>query len=797
MGRRYFGQSVTRREDRRFLTGQGQYLDNLRVPGVLHAVLVRSPFAHARIVNVDSAPALSVPGVVAAFNGADLRPDWRSPLPMMWAVTDEVRIPDHWPLAVDVAKFAGDGVAVVVGRTLAAAKDGAEAVQAEYDPLPAVIDMEAALRGGAPLVHPQFGTNLCYRFALSNGETEAVFSSANVVISRRLRIPRLLPSPMETRAVLAEPGRRGDFTLTTTTQVPHMVRRFLVETVGLSEHELRVVAPDVGGGFGSKLNVYAEEGLALALARRIGAPVKWVEERSESSFGTTHGRGQIQDFSLAARRDGTLLGIRVFILSSMGAYLQLETAGIPALGRLMFPGQYRVEAYSFEAASVFTNEPPTGAYRGVGRAEATYGLERMMDHLAREVGVDPAEIRRLNYLPRGESVVNGAGIPYDSVDYEPVLERVLEMAGYADLRARQSEQKDSDAPRLGIGISSYVDATGLGSSPLLSRTNYQWGGWESGRVRVLPTGKVEVFSGTVPQGQGHETAWAQLAAESLGVPMEDVAVLQGDTAIVPHGTGTFGSRSLCVGGTAIHLAAQAVIRKARTIAAHLLETAEDDLEFAEGRFSVSGAFERGVALADVARAAYLAHSLPPGTDPGLDEQAVFEPPDWTYPFGTHLAVVEVDTETGEVRVVRYVAVDDCGNVLNPVLVEGQVSGGIAQGLGQALFEEVTYTADGQPEATSLLSYLVPSAAELPGFELDRTVTPTTINPLGAKGVAEAGTIAAPAAILNAVVDALAPFGVDDIDMPATPQRVWAAIRAAGDRYSSRSGATIRETPEPA
>jgi carbon-monoxide dehydrogenase large subunit len=503
-----------------------------------------------------------------------------------------------------------------------------------------------------------------------------------------------------------------------------------------------------------------------------------VEERSESSVATTHGRGQIQDISLAARRDGTLLGIRVSILSSMGAYLQLETAGIPALGRLMFPGQYGANAYSFEATSVFTNEPPTGAYRGVGRAEATYGLERMMDHLAREVGLDPAEIRRRNYLPKGESVVNSAGIPYDSVDYEPPLDRVLELAGYGELRAKQSEQRDRGGRLLGVGISSYVDATGLGSSPLLSLTNYQWGGWESGRVRVLPTGKVEVFSGTVPQGQGHETAWAQLTAESLGVPMEDVAVFQGDTAIVPHGTGTFGSRSLCVGGAAIHMAAQSVIRKARTIAAHLLETAEEDLEFIEGRFTVSGAPERGVSLPDVARAAYLAHSLPAGTDPGLDENAVFEPPDWTYPFGIHLAVVEVDTETGQVRVLRYVAVDDCGNVLNPMLVEGQVRGGIAQGVGQALFEEVTYTADGQPEATSLLSYLVPSPADLPSFELDRTVTPTTINPLGAKGVAEAGTIAAPAAIMNAVVDALVPLGVLDMDMPASPQRVWAAIRAA-------------------
>jgi carbon-monoxide dehydrogenase large subunit len=782
MARGIYGQSLPRREDRRFVTGRGRYLNNLTVPGVLHAVLVRSPFAHARIASVETKRALAMPGVVAAYSGADLRPDWHASLPMMWAVTDEVRIPDHWPLTVDEARYAGDGVAVVVARTLAEAKDGAETVDVEYEPLPVVTDMEAALAADAPLLHDEFGTNLCYRFGLSNGDVEGVFSSAEVVVGRRLRIPRLIPSPMETRAVLAEPGPRDDFTLTTTTQVPHMVRRFLVETVGLAEHQLRVICPDVGGAFGSKLNVYAEEALAIALARRLGAPVKWVEERGENPLATTHGRGQIQDFALAARRDGTLLGLRVSILTSMGAYLQLETAGLPVLGRLMFPGQYRMNAYSFDVTAMFTNEPPAGAYRGVGRAEATYGLERMMDHLAREVGVDPAEIRRMNYLPRGEGVLNGVGIPYDSVDYEPALDRALKLAGYEEVRTEQaaSVPTANSARRVGIGVCSYVDATGLGSSPLLSRTNYQWGGWESGRVRVTPTGKVEVFSGTVTQGQGHETAWAQLVSDSLGVPMEDVAVFQGDTATVPHGTGTFGSRSLCVGGTAIQMAARAVIQKARTIAAHILETAEDDVRFEDGRFTISGAPERGVSLADVSRAAYLAHSLPPGTDPGLDEQSVFEPPDWTYPFGVHVAVVEVDTETGQVRVVRYVAVDDCGNVLNPMLVEGQVRGGIAQGVGAALLEEVSYTGEGQPEATSLLAYLVPSAAELPGFLLDRTVTPTTINPLGAKGVAEAGTIAAPAAVMNAVVDALASLGVDDLDMPATPERVWSALGSARD-----------------
>jgi aerobic carbon-monoxide dehydrogenase large subunit len=783
MTRRYIGERVPRREDRRFVTGQGQYLDNLRVSGVLHAVVVRSPFAHARIGNVDTASALTVPGVVAAFSGADLRADWPAPLPMMWPLVPDILIPGHWPLAVDEAKFSGDGVAVVVGTSAAAARDGAETVEVDYDPLPAIIDMEAALRDGAPLVHPGFGTNVCYRLEYANGDPEAAFAAADVVVTRRLQVPRVIPTALETRAVLAEPGRRDDFTLWSTTQVPHLLRRFVSGTTGIPEHQLRVVVPDVGGAFGSKLNVYAEEALALALARRLLAPIKWVEERSENPVATTHGRGQIQDFTVAARRDGTLLGVKVSAIASMGAYLQLETPGIPPLGKFLFGGQYAAEGYAYELTSVFTNEPPTGAYRGVGRAEALYGIERMMDHLARELDLDPVEVRRRNYLPKGETVFNAGGIPYDSVDFEPPLDRALELVGYQALRAGQAERvnRSDRAGRLGVGVSSYVDAAGLGPSPVLAFTNYQGGGWESGRVRVLPTGKVEVFSGTMPSGQGHETAWAQLAADALGVPMDDVAVFVGDTAVVPQGTGTFGSRSLSVGGSAIHLAAGRLRDKAMRIAAHLLEAAEADVEFDAGVFSLAGAPERTITLAEVAMAAYHAQNLPPGTEAGLDEQLLWEPANFSYPFGVHVAVVEVDTETGLVRLIRYACVDDCGNVLNPTLVEGQVHGGIAQGVGQALLEEVRYAPDGTQETASFIAYLIPSAVELPSFEVDRTVTPSPVNPLGAKGVAESGTIAAPAAVMNAVMDALAPLGVDDVDMPASPERVWSAIRAARGR----------------
>ena len=781
MTRRYIGEGVSRKEDRPLLTGRGQYLDNIRVPGGLHAVVVRCPFAHARVKLVDTGPALAVPGVVAAFSGADLSGDWAEPLPLIWPVTPEVRIPDHWPLAPVVAKFAGDGVAVVAGRTLAEASDGAEAVAVDYEPLPAVTDVEDALRDDAPTVHEQFGTNRCYQLEFMRGEVDAVFSGAEVVVTRRLRVPRVIPSPMETRAVLAESHPNGDFTLWTTTQVPHLVRRMVSGSAGIPEHQLRVVAPDVGGAFGSKVNVYGEEALALALTRRLGRPVKWVEDRSESAVATTHGRGQVQQVSLAARSDGTIVGIRVSVLASMGAYLQLETPGIPALGMLLFGGAYGAEAYAYQCTGVFTNEPPTGAYRGVGRAEALYAIERTMDALAREVGVDPAEIRRRNFLPRGELVFNAGGIPYDSVDYEKTLDVALELAGYAKLRSDQAVRRErGEVRQLGIGLSSYVDSSGVGPSPILGRVNYQGGGWEAGRVKVLPTGKLEVFTGTCPQGQGHETLWSQIAAQTLEVPLEDVAVFHGDTAVVPQGAGTFGSRSVAVGGAAIHIAAKAVLAKSRRIAAHLLESAEEDVEFSDATFSVAGAPERSVSLAEVARAAHLAHNLPEGTAPGLDEMAVFEPQNFTYPFGTHVAVVEVDAETGRVGLVKYVAVDDCGNVINPILLEGQIHGGVAQGVGEALFEEVRYTPEGQLETASFLNYLVPSPADLPPIEVARTTTPTVVNPLGAKGIAEAGTIAAPPAVMNAVVDALAPFGVQDVDMPATPERVWAALRRPGE-----------------
>jgi carbon-monoxide dehydrogenase large subunit len=770
------GKSVRRVEDLPLLTGRGRFVENVRAPGVLHMAVVRSPFAHARIRRIDPEPALRVPGVVAVFGGRDLWQEWAGPLPVIWSVTPGANVPKHWPLAVEEARYAGDGVAVVVAQSLAAARDGAEAVRVDYEPLAAVVDVEAALEAGAPLVHPEFGTNRCFTLTLSSGEdADELFRRADVRLARTFRQQRLLPSPMEPRAVLAEALPGGDFLLWTSTQVPHLVKRTLGACVGIPEHRLRVVAPDVGGGFGAKLNVYPEEALALVLARRLDRPVRWVEDRSEEAVATTHGRGQVQHVEVAAARDGRLLAIRVSVLASMGAYLRLETAGIPIVGRFLFGGAYRARGYRYECTGVFTNQPPTGAYRGAGRPEATYAIERMMDLLAREVGLDPVEVRRRNFLPPGEGVENAAGIRYDSVDYERALDRALELAQYARWRDEQARrQRSGDPHRIGVGVAFYVDSSGIGPSGALAATRYESGGWEYARVRLNASGQIEVATGTSPHGQGHATAWAQLVGEVLGVGLEDVRVHHGDTAVVPMGTGTFGSRSLVVGGTAVYLASQRLVARARRIAAHLLEAAEQDVVFADGRFTVAGAPERTLSLAEVARAAYLARSLPEGVEPGLEESALFHPPDWTYPFGAHVAVVEVDEETGHVSILQYVAVDDCGSVVNPAIVDGQVHGGVAQGIGQALFEEVVFSEDGQLLNPWFTTYLVPSAAEVPELRLDRTVTPSPLNPLGAKGIGEAGTLAAPAAVMNAVHDAVG--STREIDMPAHPERVWRAFR---------------------
>ena len=774
------GTRMRRREDPALLTGEARFVADLAVPGALHAAVVRSTSAHAGIRSIDTKLAESMPGVVAVFTGDDLRDEWAGPLPCAWSVTEDMKAPAHLPLAVGKVNFAGDGVAVVLAQSEYEAHDAAEAVVVDYEPLPAVLDLEDAASDRV-VVHEDLGTNVSYTWELmpDPDAVEKAFSEAAHTVSERFVQQRLIPSPMEPRGVVVVPHPfGGDFTIYSSTQIPHILRVMLALTVGIPETSLRVVAPSVGGGFGSKLNVYAEEVLALALSRKMRQPVRWVEERTEHSQATVQGRGQIQHIDLAANADGKITAVRVNLLADMGAYLQLVTPGIPLLGAFLYAGVYDVGAYSFSCKGIFTTKTPTDAYRGAGRPEATYAIERAVDSLAAKVGIDPAEIRRRNFISADKFPYSSvAGLVYDSGNYAGALERCLHLAGYEGLRAEQSRRRASGDPKqLGIGISSYFEMCGLAPSRVLASLNYTAGGWEAATVRILPTGKVQVVTGTSPHGQGHVTSWSMIVADKLGVTPDEVEVIHSDTAMAPYGMDTYGSRSLAVGGTAIYVATERVIDKARKIAAHQLEAADEDIEFAGGEFSVRGSPDRSMPLAAVAFEAFTAHNLPDGMEPNLEGSTVYDPPNFTFPFGTHIAVVEVDTETGAVHLDRYVAVDDCGNQVNPMIVEGQIHGGIVQGVAQALWEEAVYDEDGNLVSASLVDYLVPSAAEVPSFETDHTVTPSPTNPMGVKGIGEAGTIGSTPAVINAICDALAPYGVHDIAMPASPQRIWQALK---------------------
>ena len=778
------GRGRRRKEDAKLVTGQTNWTDNITLPGLLHMAVLRSPMAHAKIVSVDVSGALEVPGVIAAYSGADLA-DVQGALPCAWPVTAEMVHPDHHPLAVDEVRYVGDGVAVVVARDRYTAADALEAIAVEYEQLPAVVDMEAALAEGADLVHADKGTNACFTWPFASGdnyaETVAAAGDDAVVVKRRFRQQRLLPTAMEPRGVVVAPIAAADeFTVYSATQMPHILRVMLALVTGIGEHKLRVIAPDVGGGFGSKLNVYAEEVLALVVARKLGRPIKWTESRSENYQATIHGRDQIQDIEIAATKDGTLLGLKVELLADMGAYLQLVTPGIPILGAFMFPAIYKMKAYDFTCTGVFTTKTPTDAYRGAGRPEATYAIERIMDELAAELGRDPMDLRKQNWIKHEEFPYDMiAGLTYDSGNYEAATEKAEQMFDMAGMRAEQARRRESNDPvQLGIGISTFTEMCGLAPSRVLGSLSYGAGGWEAAQVRMLPTGKVEVTSGATPHGQGHHTAWSQIVADSLGVPFDDVEVVTGDTDSSPKGMDTYGSRSLVVGGVAIHKATGKVLDKAKRIAAHLLEASEDDLQFEKGTFSVKGSPEAKLTIQEVALATFAAHNLPDGMEPTLDSDYVYDPENFSYPHGTHLCAVEIDTETGFTKIRKYVCVDDVGKIVNPVIVEGQVHGGLAQGIAQALYEEAVHDAEGNLVTGSLVDYLVPAAPDLPHFDTGRTETPSTSNPLGVKGVGEAGTIASTPAVINAVVDALRPYGVNDIDMPATPERVWRALQGS-------------------
>ena len=773
---RVVGTSVPRKEDQKLVTGHGQFIDNINLSGQLWLSVVRSPYAHATIKKVELKAARELEGVVAAFSGAELAADWAGSLPCAWPVTEEIRMPSHFPLAFDKARHAGDGVAVVVADSREIAKDAAELVEVEYEPLDAVTDVGRALDADAPLVHDDLGTNECYVWKLDAGEVEQAFADAEVTVKQNYRQQRLIPVAMEPRGALAHemPGT-DELTLWTSTQIPHIARLTLSGVIGVPEARLRVIAPDVGGGFGSKLDVYAEEALCLALARRLKKPVKWIEERSEGFTATIHGRDVLQEIELAATAEGKITAVRVRLISAMGAYLQLVTPGIPLLGAWVYGGCYDIPAYSLQCTGVFTHTTPTDAYRGAGRPEATYAIERAVDALAAKLEMDPVELRRLNFITEFPATI-ASGLTIDSGDYNASLDRALEVLDLDAVRAEQAERRArGDTKELGIGLSTYVEMCGLAPSGILGAIRYVAGGWDAATVRCLPSGTVQVLTGTSPHGQGHETAWSQIAADELGYGVDEIEVLHGDTTVSPLGMDTYGSRSLTVGGIALHQAARKIVAKARTLAAHQLQVPEDELDYEDGTFTAG---DKSVTMKELAFAAWSAHDIPPGFEPGLEATAVYDPPNFSWPGGAHAALVEVDTETGDVQLLRYVAVDDVGKVVNPMIVDGQIHGGITQGIAQALFEEAIYDEDGILLTSSLTNYLVPSAVELPSFELDRTETPSPTNPLGVKGVGETGAIASPAAVMNAVANALAPYGVTDIDMPATPERVWRALEEA-------------------
>src|SRR4051812_21830522 len=791
------GTPLRRREDAELLTGEARFVDDLNIPGALHLAIVRSPAAHAHIRTIDTSAAAIMPGVVAVLTGKELRDEWAGPMPCAWPVTEDMKNPEHFPVAVEKACYVGDAVAVIVAESESAAKDAMEGVVVDYEELPAVIGLEDAVADRV-VIHDALGTNRSYTWELTPdaAAVDSAFAGAAHTVAEQYIQQRLIPAAMEPRGVCVVPQPfGGEYTVYSATQIPHILKIMLGLTLGISESKIRVVAPAVGGGFGSKLNVYAEELLCLALARRMKRPVRWTEERTENSQATIHGRGQIQDIELAADENGKVSAVRVKLLADMGAYLQLVTPGIPLLGAFLYHGVYDIPNYSFSCTSVFTTKTPTDAYRGAGRPEATYAIERAMDAMARKVGLDPAEIRRRNFIATDKFPYSSApGLVFDSGDYDAALDKALAMVGYDGLRKEQQDRRNAGGTKhLGIGLSSYVEMCGLAPSRVLASLNYSAGGWEAATVRILPTCKVQVVTGSTPHGQGHETSWSMIVADKLGISPDDIEVLHSDTAITPLGLDTYGSRSLSVGGTAIWFATEKVIEKAKAIAAHQLEVSEDDLEFSGGTFGVKGSPDKALPLAAIAFEAFTAHNLPDGLEPNLEASTTWDPPNFTFPFGTHIAVVEVDEETGGVELVNYVAVDDCGNQVNPLIVEGQVHGGIVQGVAQALFEEAVYDDAGNLVTSTLADYLVPTAAEFPSFTTDHTTTPSPSNPMGVKGIGEAGTIASTPAVMNAIVDALQPFGVRDIDMPASPLRVWAAINKARAEGQPSAAAAMRPT----
>jgi carbon-monoxide dehydrogenase large subunit len=766
---KFVGQSVKRTEDPRLIQGLAHYVDDIKLPDTLHAVFLRSIYAHARIKSIDTSAAEKLPGVVAVYTGKDISQKI-GPVPCGAAIPD-MQVPDHRVLATSKVYWVGHPVAVVIAQSKYIARDAVDLIQVDYDELRPVLDEEKAADPKSPVIHDKIGSNVAYKLTAGEGDIEAALKSADKVVKQKILHRRLAPIAMEPRGVLARyyPGEQ-ELTLWTSTQIPHLARTQISLMLGVPENKLRLIAPEVGGGFGSKLNVYAEEAILGWAAIQLGRPVKWIEGRRENIQATIHGRGQTGYIEIGCKKDGTITGLRYNVFADMGSYFQLLTPAIPTLTGLMLSGCYKIPAIQMNVTATFTNKMSTDAYRGAGRPEATYVIERAMDLVAAELGMDPVEVRRKNFpAPFGAEnpFKTATGLFYDSGNYQAALEKALKMADYPKLRDEQKKAR-GEGRLLGIGVSTYVEICAMGPSPALPA-----GGWESATVRIEPTCKVTILTGASPHGQGQETSFAQIAADELGVQVNDCTVIHGDTAVVQYGIGTFGSRGTAVGGTAVYMSLQKLKEKANRFAAHLLGADPSTVTFADGKFTAKDG--KSVTIQEVALGAHLAKNIPPDMEPGLSATSFFEPKNFTFPFGTHIAVVEIDRETGEIAFQRYIAVDDCGKVINPMLVHGQVHGGIVQSLGQALFEEVVYDDQGQLVSGTLMDYAVPKAAQVPWFELDSTETPSPVNPMGVKGVGEAGSIGATPAIVAAIVDALGTYGVRHLDMPIKPENVWRII----------------------
>lgn len=763
---RHVGKPLKRKEDPRLIQGLAHYVDDVVLHGMHHAAILRSPYAHAKIRSVDVSKAKVAPGVALVLTGADLRGS-------ISAVPCAAQIPDMKAaprpvLALDRVRFVGEGVAVVVAADRYAARDALDLIEVDYEPLTPVVDPEKAMEKGAPVLHEGNEDNIAARWELEGGDLKAAFEKADKVIKQRILNQRLIPAAMETRGVVADykPGER-QLTVWSATQIPHLLRTQIAAMLSVPEHSVRVIAPEVGGGFGSKLNVYPEEALMGFLAMRLGKPVKWIESRRENFQTAIHGRDQIDDVEVAVKRDGTILGLRLHVIADLGAYYQLLTPMIPTLTGLMASGCYKIPAIRAEVVGVLTNKMATDAYRGAGRPEATYLVERVMDLVAAELKKDPVEIRRKNFpQPKDFPYATPTGLIYDSANYDKSLDLALKLSGYKKLRQEQAAARKKGR-YLGIGLSTYVEICAMGPSSAMPS-----GGWESATVRIEPSGMVNIMTGSSPHGQGQETSFAQIGADVLGLEPNDVNVVHGDTLAVPYGIGTFGSRATAVGGTAVYKSLMKLRDKLAAIAGFKLGEDPANLVFGDMRISAKSSPKKCMPFGEAVSMAYVAKTLPPNVEPGLEATTFFEPSNFTFPFGAHVCLVEVDKETGDIRLLKYVAVDDCGNMINPLMVEGQVQGGIVQAFGQAMLEETVYDEQGQLITGEFTDYAIPRASDLPWLETDHTVTPSPVNPMGVKGVGEAGTIGGTPALANAVVDALAPFGVRHVDMPFKRERIW-------------------------